>query len=86
MANVVIKKCSCTGTPDHSSKYQDKRYGEGMRVCNFDFKKTEAVCTVCGKTHKVQYIKMFEIITGIALIVLARAVYVIHEIMKDRDL
>jgi hypothetical protein len=50
---VVIKKCGCQGTPPDASAYQDKRYGEGMRVMNVDVKKTDATCTVCGRTFKV---------------------------------
>ena len=38
--------------PSGISDYQDKKYSEGMRVINLDQKKTEAVCTVCGKSHK----------------------------------
>lgn len=49
---VVIKRCGCKSTPPGISEYQDKRYGDGMRVCNLDIKKTEATCTVCGKSHK----------------------------------
>lgn len=49
---VVIKKCGCKSTPPGISDYQDQKYGDGMRVCNLDIKKTEAVCTVCGKSHK----------------------------------
>lgn len=53
MSGVVVKRCGCTGNPSHSSDYQNKKYGEGMRVLNLDVKKTEATCTICGKTHKV---------------------------------
>lgn len=49
----TVKRCGCKGTPSHSSDFQDKAYGEGMRVCNLDQKKVEATCTVCGKVHKV---------------------------------
>ena len=52
MAGVVIKKCGCKGNPSHGSDFQDKKYGQGMRVCNVDQKGTESTCTVCGKTHK----------------------------------
>lgn len=53
MAGVVVKKCGCKGTPSNCSDYQDQKYGQGMRVCNIDLKKTEAACTICGKNHKV---------------------------------
>jgi hypothetical protein len=48
----VVKKCGCKGEPSHSSDYQDKKYGEGMRLHNLDMKKTAAKCTVCGKESK----------------------------------
>ena len=50
---VVIKRCGCTGTPEFASKYQDKKYGDGMRVMNLDMKKVAATCSVCGKEQKV---------------------------------
>jgi hypothetical protein len=53
MAGCVIKKCGCTSNPPGISQYQDQKYGQGNRVMNVDLKKTEATCTVCGKTHKV---------------------------------
>jgi len=53
MAGLVIKKCGCKGNPSHGSEYQDAKYGQGMRVCNLDQKKSESTCTICGKTHKV---------------------------------
>lgn len=53
MSGCVVKKCGCHPTPDHAAKYQDKTYGEGNRLMTLDQKKTEAVCTVCGKTYKV---------------------------------
>lgn len=53
MAGVILKKCGCKSNPPGISEYQDKKYGEGVRVCNLDQKKTEATCTVCGKTIKV---------------------------------
>lgn len=43
--SVQIKKCNC------KHEYQDKVYGQGMRVCNEDSKK-QATCTVCGTKHK----------------------------------
>lgn len=49
---VVIKKCGCKSTPSGISEYQDKKYGTDMRVMNLDIKKVEAVCTICGKSHK----------------------------------
>jgi len=52
MAGCVIKKCGCKSNPPGISDFQDKRYGQDMRVMNLDQKKSEAVCTVCGKTHK----------------------------------
>ena len=52
MSGCVIKKCGCKSNPPGASEYRDKRYGDGMRVMNLDQKKTDAVCTICGKTHK----------------------------------
>lgn len=52
MAGCVVKRCDCKGNPPHASNYQDQKYGEGMRLMTLDQKKTEAVCTICGKTHK----------------------------------
>lgn len=49
---VVIKRCGCKSNPPGISEYQDKKYGQDMRVMNLDIKKTEATCTVCGKPHK----------------------------------
>jgi hypothetical protein len=49
----VIKQCGCKSDPAGISEYQDKRYGNGNRVMNLDIKKTEATCTVCGRTQKV---------------------------------
>lgn len=48
MANTKIIKCSC------NHEFQDKEYGEKMRVHNLRDQKShkgEAVCTVCGKTN-----------------------------------
>lgn len=55
MAGAVVKKCGCSGNNNvtHAAKYQDDKYGQGMRVCNLDVKKAAATCTVCGKEHKV---------------------------------
>lgn len=50
---VIIKKCGCSATPDHGVQYQDRKYGEGMRVMNLDIKKTSAKCTICGKEQKL---------------------------------
>ena len=52
MAGCIVKRCGCKGNPPNCSDYQDQKYGEGMRLMNLDQKKSEAVCTVCGKTHK----------------------------------
>lgn len=46
---VAIKKCNCKGTP--AADFQDKEYGNGMRVMNEDAKK-QYNCTVCGVKHK----------------------------------
>jgi hypothetical protein len=40
----VIKPCSC------SHEYQDRHYGEGMRVHNYAKKGEATRCTVCGVT------------------------------------
>lgn len=53
MSGSVIKKCGCKGNPSHGSDYQDKTYGDGMRLMCLDQKKVEATCSICGKTHKV---------------------------------
>jgi hypothetical protein len=53
MSGSVVKKCGCKGTPSNASDYQDKRYGDGMRVLNVDVKKASAVCTICGKEQKL---------------------------------
>lgn len=52
MSGSTIKKCNCNPSSP-AAEYQNKKYGEGMRVCNIDQKKTEASCTVCGKSHKL---------------------------------
>ena len=44
-----IKRCKCSGTP--AADFQDKTYGQGMRVMNQDMKKGYT-CTVCGANHK----------------------------------
>lgn len=46
---VEVKKCSCSGSL--AAKFQDKEYGQGMRVMNQTLKK-EYNCTVCGAKHK----------------------------------
>lgn len=52
---VVILKCECKGTPPSASEYQDKKYGDGMRVCNVgEGDKKVATCTVCGKDHSLK--------------------------------
>jgi hypothetical protein len=48
---LVIKKCSCKGTS--ASDFQDKKYGNSMRVCNINKKKSGARCTICEKEHSV---------------------------------
>lgn len=53
MSGTVIKRCGCTGNPSHASDFQNKKYGEGMRVMSVDQKKTEATCSVCNKTIKL---------------------------------
>lgn len=53
MSGTVIKRCGCKGNPSHASDFQDEKYGNGNRVMSLDQKKTEATCSVCGKTHKV---------------------------------
>ncbi len=53
MSGSVVKKCGCKGNPSNGSDFQDKKYGDGMRVCNLDLKKTAASCTICGKDHKI---------------------------------
>lgn len=50
-ATVAIVKCEC------KNDFQDKRYGNQMRVANKtqkgDGTKTDARCTVCSKIHRV---------------------------------
>ncbi len=41
-----IIKCTCKGT--QASEYQDKVYGQYMRVVNADQKGTIGTCTICG--------------------------------------
>lgn len=53
MSGAVIKRCGCKGNPSYASDYQDKKYGSGMRVMSLDQKKSEATCSVCGKTVKL---------------------------------
>lgn len=45
----VVKKCSCK--EGQATKFQDKEYGDQMRVMNEDLKKGYS-CTVCGSKHK----------------------------------
>ena len=50
MAATIIKKCNC------ESKFQDERYGKGMRLMNLrdsSKHKNEAICTVCGTKHNI---------------------------------
>lgn len=53
MSGSVIKKCGCKGNPSHASDFQDSKYGQGNRVMSLDQKKSEATCSVCGKTVKL---------------------------------
>jgi hypothetical protein len=46
MSGCTVKRCSC------KHEYQDSKYGQNMRVHNFNQKKTEARCTVCGTKIK----------------------------------
>lgn len=43
---VAIVKCSC------KSEYQDKVYGQDMRLCNLKKKEGACCCTICGKEHQ----------------------------------
>lgn len=50
MSNTTVRQCKC------KNAFQDKKYGEGNRVCNTaDKKKIGAAqaqtCTVCGTQH-----------------------------------
>ena len=49
----AIKKCTC------SNKFQDKRYGSGMRVMNSGGTKENVTykCTVCGSLAKMEFKK-----------------------------
>ena len=50
MAATIVRKCNC------ESKFQDERYGKGMRLMNLKDPgkhKNEAVCTVCGTKHNI---------------------------------
>jgi|LakMenEpi03Aug12_release.lakeMendotaPanAssembly.Ray.scaffolds.fasta_scaffold71388_4 hypothetical protein len=53
MSGTVIKRCGCKGNPSHASDFQDAKYGQGNRVMSLDQKKSEATCSVCGKTVKL---------------------------------
>ena len=53
MSGTIIKRCGCKGNPSHASDFQDAKYGQGNRVMSLDQKKSEATCSVCGKTVKV---------------------------------
>lgn len=52
MSGSVIKKCGCKINPSNASDYQDKKYGDGMRVMNLSQKGDTSKCTVCGKEYK----------------------------------
>jgi len=48
----IISRCSCTGFFGNTSgaKYQDEKYGNGLRVFNACLGKKDGYrCTVCGK-------------------------------------
>lgn len=53
MSGSIVKKCGCKGNPSHASDFQDAKYGQGNRVMSLDQKKSEATCSVCGKTVKL---------------------------------
>jgi hypothetical protein len=56
MSGAIIKKCDCAQSINKisfSADYQNKRYGQFMRVMNVDQKGSTAVCTVCGKAIKL---------------------------------
>ena len=48
-----IMKCGCRGWKDktEAAKFQDKQYGEGMRVHNAVSKENTFRCTICGDEH-----------------------------------
>jgi hypothetical protein len=43
MSEVILKLCSCV------SKYQDEKYGAGIRVFNKSQDGAKLSCSVCGK-------------------------------------
>lgn len=43
MSDITIKSCVC------ASKYQDEKYGPGLRVFNKSSDGTKMSCTACGK-------------------------------------
>jgi hypothetical protein len=45
MESLTTKKCNCV------HKFQDEKYGNGIRVMNKMTKKEGFRCTVCGKEH-----------------------------------
>lgn len=51
MKDPLIKPCNCS--PDKknvpAAKFQNRLYGEGMRVFTKDLKGDPCHCTVCGK-------------------------------------
>ncbi len=53
MSGCVVKKCTCKASDSACADYQDKKYGNQMRVMNLDQKKSDATCTVCGKSVKL---------------------------------
>jgi len=53
MSGCTVKKCTCKAEQFQCAEYQDKKYGNQMRVMNYDQKKSELTCTVCGKVVKV---------------------------------
>ena len=55
MSGSTIVKCKCTEGP--AAKFQDKTYGEGMRVAcatqKGDLTTRDVRCTVCSTLHRV---------------------------------
>ena len=47
MSDTTIKSCGC------SSKYQDEKYGHGLRLFNKSADGAKMSCTVCGKSPNV---------------------------------
>lgn len=44
--STVVVKCNC------QHKFQDEEYGHSQRVANISQGNKEAICTVCGTTHR----------------------------------